>query len=223
MNVEIRECQKQDFKTLENIIRETWNYDKFSSPKTASKLARVFLSSCLANHTFSRVAILDGTPVGIILGKNIAAHRCPLKYRLKQIGAIISLQISKEGRNISKIFGSINGIDKQLLKECGKEYPAELTLFAVNPSCRGKGIGKMLFQSVLDYFKQQKLDEFYLFTDTSCNYGFYEHQEMIRRHEKKHTFQINGQTEKMNFFIYEYQYNGKECVYHQDHAFLHTN
>lgn len=209
MKVEIREYQKQDFKALENIIRQTWSYDKFSSPKTASKLARVFLSSCLANHTFSRVAVLDGAPVGIILGKNIAAHRCPLKYRLKQIGAIISLYISKEGRNVSKIFGNVNGIDKQLLKECGKEYPAELTLFAVSSSCRGKGIGKMLFQSVLDYFKQHNLNEFYLFTDTSCNYGFYEHQKMIRRHEKKHTFQIGGQTANMNFFIYEYPCNGK--------------
>lgn len=209
MKVEIREYQKQDFKALENIIRQTWSYDKFSSPKTASKLARVFLSSCLANHTFSRVAVLDGAPVGIILGKNIAAHRCPLKYRLKQIGAIISLYISKEGRNVSKIFGNVNGIDKQLLKECGKEYPAELTLFAVSSSCRGKGIGKMLFQSVLDYFKQHNLNEFYLFTDTSCNYGFYEHQKMIRRHEKKHTFRIGEQTAKMNFFIYEYPCNGR--------------
>lgn len=212
MKVEIREYQKQDLKLLENIIRETWKYDKFSSPKTASKLARVFLSSCLANHTFSRVATLDDEPVGIILGKNIAAHKCPLKYRLKQLGAIISLYVSKEGRRVSKIFGNVNGIDKQLLKECGKDYPAELTLFAVSSSCRGQGIGKLLFQSVLDYFKQHNLHEFYLFTDTSCNYGFYEHQEMIRRHEKKHTFQIGRQTANMNFFIYEYQCNDKECV-----------
>lgn len=65
--------------------------------------------------------------------------------------------------------------------------------------------GKMLFQSVLDYFKQQNLDEFYLFTNTSCNYGFYEHQGMIRRHEKKHIFQINGQTAKMNFLFRQWK------------------
>lgn len=103
------------------------------------------------------------------------------------------------------MFGNVNGIDKQLLNENNKTYPAELALFAVSSSCRGKGIGKMLFQSALNYMKQEKLKEFYLFTDTSCNYGFYEHQGMKRRLEKKHVFNIKGQQAVMNFFIYDYQ------------------
>ena len=57
MQIELREYQKQDFKALETIIRETWHYDDFSTSKTAVKLARVFLSSCLTNYTFSRVEI----------------------------------------------------------------------------------------------------------------------------------------------------------------------
>ena len=69
-----------------------------------------------------------------------------------------------------------------------KTYPAELALFAVRSSCQGKGIGKKLFHSALAYLKQQGLDEFYLFTDTSCNYGFYEHQGMCRRGQREHLF-----------------------------------
>lgn len=205
MQLLLREYQKQDFKPLENIIRETWNYDKFCSPKTASKLAKVFLSSCLTNYTFSRVAVLDERIVGIILVNNKAKHKCPLSYKLKQIKFIVSLYACKEGRKASKIFGNVYGIDQQLLNENHKSYPAELALFAVDSSCRGKGIGKKLFQSALDYIQQQELNEFYLFTDTSCNYGFYEHQGMIRRCEKKHNFNINGQTASMHFFIYDYQ------------------
>ena len=205
MKIEIREYREQDYQALENIIRKTWNYDKFAGVKTAAKLARVFLRSCLANQTFSRVAVLEGEPVGIILGKDVKAHRCPMKYRLRQIGALLSLFLSREGRRVSKIFGNVNGIDQELLKECKKDYPAEIALFAVHSSCRGKGIGNMLFQSVVDYFRQRGLDQFYLFTDTSCNYGFYEHQGMIRRCEKEHVFHINDQDAKMNFFIYDNQ------------------
>lgn len=204
MKIEIREYQRKDAKALENVIREAWCYDRFCSPKTASRLARVFLSSCLANQTFSRVAVVDGIPVGIILGKDIAAHRCPFSYRIKQIGAILSLYLSKEGRKTAKIFEDVHGIDQQLLKECGKEYPAELALFAVASLYRGKGIGKRLFACVLDYFKEQKLKEFYLYTDTSCNYGFYEHHGMIRRCERNHSISLEGQTQDMKFFIYEY-------------------
>ena len=195
----------KDFKALETIIRETWHYDDFSTSKTAVKLARVFLSSCLTNYTFSRVAVVDGNVAGIILANNITKHKSPLSNRLLQIKSILSLYSSKEGRNVSKIFGNVNGIDKQLLNENNKTYPAELALFAVSSSCRGKGIGKMLFQSALNYMKQEKLKEFYLFTDTSCNYGFYEHQGMKRRLEKKHVFNIKGQQAVMNFFIYDYQ------------------
>lgn len=36
MQIELREYQKQDFKVLETIIRETWHYDDFSTSKTAS-------------------------------------------------------------------------------------------------------------------------------------------------------------------------------------------
>lgn len=205
MQLELREYRKEDFKVLEKIIRKTWHYDDFSSPKTAQKLARVFLSSCLTNYTFSRVALDQGKPIGIILANNKAKHKCPIKLRLQQIKAIISLLISKEGRKVSKIFRSVNGIDQHLLNECGVKYPAELALFAVDSSYRGKGVGKILFQTVLEYMKKEELKQFYLFTDTSCNYGFYEHQGMIRKIEKQHIFQIEGQSAKMNFFIYDYQ------------------
>lgn len=90
-----------------------------------------------------------------------------------------------------------------MLRESGKNYPAELALFVVSPSCRGQGVGKALFQAALDYTGQQKLDEIYLFTDTSCNYGFYEHQGMRRRCEREHLFHINGKAASMRFFIYD--------------------
>ena len=205
MQFVLREYQKRDFQPLKEIIRKTWHYDEFSSPQTASKLAEVFLSSCLTNYTFSKVAVLDDTVVGIILVKDLKTHKCTPAKRLKQIKSIIKLYLSKEGRQVSQIFKNVNGIDKQLLVDSKKTYPAELALFAVSPVCQGKGIGKKLFQSALDYMIDQRLDEFYLFTDTSCNYGFYEHQGMVRRCEKEHMFNINGQLAKMNFFIYDYQ------------------
>lgn len=204
MNITLREYRKEDFSALQDIIRETWHYDDFSNPEIAQKLARVFLSSCLTNYTYSRVALDNGKPVGIILVNNKKKHECPISLRFQQIRAIISLYLSKEGRKVSKIFENVNSIDKELLKECHIEYPAELALFVVDSSCRGKGVGKQLFQSALVYMKEQKLNTFYLFTDTTCNYRFYEHQGMTRKGKKKHTFNMNEQFVKTTFFIYDY-------------------
>ncbi len=206
MQIQFREYQKRDFQPLKEIIRETWRYDEFSSPKTASNLAEVFLSSCLTNYTYSQVSVLNDKAVGIILVNDIKYHRHTLYNRYRQVKSVIKLHISSEGRKVSQIFKNVKCIDSQLLSSCQKGYPAELALFAVSPCCRGKGIGKKLFHSALNYMKRRNINEFYLFTDTSCNYGFYEHQGMTRRCEKEHIFNINGQTNNMNFFIYDYQF-----------------
>lgn len=205
MEIILRELRKEDMSVLENIICETWHYEEFSSPKTAQKLARVFFYSCLTNQTFSRVALVDGLPVGIILGKDVSTHKCTLRDRLRQMGAILSVYASKEGRKVSKIFKNVSHIDKQLLEESTFSYPGELSLFAIASSCQGKGIGKRLFQSFLEYMKQQNVSQFFLFTDTSCNYGFYEHQGMTQRIRKEATFHIKGKAAHMSFFIYDYR------------------
>jgi len=202
-----REFQKEDSKIIEDIIIEAWKYNNLCSPKTARKMAKVFLTSCLTNQTYIEVALLNNEPIGIIMAKNSKLHKCPLTYRIKQIFAILSLYLSKEGRKVSKIFSSVSEIDKELLNKCEIEYQGEVAFFAISSKARGKGTGKKMFSDMLEYMKLQNISNFYLFTDTSCNYGFYEHQGMARRIEKSKKFTIKGQETKMTFFIYDYLIN----------------
>ena len=202
-----REFKKEDSKIIEEIIIEAWHYNDLCSSKIARKMAKVFLSSCLTNQTYTQVALLNNQPIGIIMAKNSKIHRCPFKYRIKQIRDFISLYLSTEGRQTSKIFSSVNSIDEELLNECTKKYEGEVAFFAISSKARGKGIGKRMFSNMLEYMKSQNIKDFYLYTDTSCNYGFYEHQGMIKRKEKSKTFFIQGKEAKMTFFIYDYCIN----------------
>ena len=201
----MREYQEADRQFLEDIIRETWNYDRFCSSRTAKKMANVYLNSCLANQTFTRVALVENTPVGIIMGNHIQEHKCPLNLRIKQLKSIISLYLSKEGRKVSKMFGGIEEIDKELLSACGKKYQGELAFFAVSEAYRGRGLGRKLFQAAVDYMRSQHIPSFFLFTDTSCNYPFYEHLGMKRCGEIKKVIHTELENREMTFFIYEYQ------------------
>lgn len=202
----LREFQKQDTAVLANIIRKTWGYDKFCSPKTAEKLGHLYLHSCLANQTFTQVAVIDGKPAGIIMGKNIKTHRCPFRLRINQFTLTLSLLITKEGREVCRFFKGVNGIDAALLKESAKDYQGEVAFFALDSRCRGKGIGKKLFHTLLDYMQSESLHNFYLYTDTSCNYGFYEHQGMTRQCQKKYSMDIKGHKTEMTFFLYDYSF-----------------
>jgi len=201
----LREYQPADQQALENVVREAWEYDRFCTPKTAAKMAKVFLNSCLINQTFTRVAEIDGVPVGIIMGKDIRKHRCPLSLWVKWLASLFALFLSKEGRETSKIFRCVQKVDQELLSACKKDYKGEVAFFAISEKCRGKGLGRKLFQTVVAYMRSRNISEFYLFTDTSCNYPFYEHLGMKRCGEKKQTISVLGQKGEMTFFIYEYR------------------
>lgn len=189
---------------LFDIIRKTWNYDQFASPKIARKLSVIFLYSCLAQQTFTKVALIDNTPVGVIMARNKSKERANIKYKFKQFMAIISLLISKEGRQTSKIFKGVSDTDAVLLNEANRDYSGELVFFAIDSDCRGIGLGQKLFSKAKEYMKSDGMNDFYLFTDTTCNFGFYEHNGMTRRGEKREKVEVDGQMADMKFFIYDF-------------------
>lgn len=199
----LRDYREKDNQALENIIRKVWKYDELAGSRTASKLAKVFLYSCLTNQTYIQVAEADGIPVGVIMGKHIKKHKGPLKYYIKQALSILSLFPSREGRQIAGMFGDISKIDKELLQKCGKDYQGEIAFFAVDPKYQGRGIGKMLYQQVMSYMERQNLKKIYLFTDTSCNFKFYESQGMKKSREHTHVFNIQQKKAEMKFYLYE--------------------
>ena len=189
---------------LFDIIRKTWNYDQFASPKIAKKLSVIFLYSCLAQQTFTKVALIDNTPVGVIMARNKSKEKFNIKYKFKQFMSIISLMISKEGRQTSKIFKGVSDTDKVILNEANRNYSGELVFFAIDSDCRGMGLGKKLFSKAKEYMKSDGMNDFYLFTDTTCNFGFYEHNGMTRRGEKREQVEVDGQKADMKFFIYDF-------------------
>lgn len=202
-DIYFREFRKQDYEPVEDIIREAWHYDQMCPPQTAKKMAKAFLSSCLANQTFTQVAVLKGRAVGVIMGKNIGKHRCPVQYRFRQIASIFSVLADKAGRRISSIFKNVSEIDRELLKRSNMKYQGELAFFAVREDCRGLGVGKRLYEKLLSYMKSQQIQHFFLYTDTSCNYPFYEHQGLKQRCRESHVFSIKDKKEEMIFFLYD--------------------
>ncbi len=154
-HVTLRNFQSSDYEAIRDVIRETWQYDRFCSQKTARKLAAVYLDSCLANQTYTQTAVVGGVPVGIIMGKNIAKHRCPFSLRMRLLFSTLSLLCSREGRKVSGIFKNVSSVDKELLETCNQTYPGEVAFFAISAKYRGKGIGKALFGRLTEYMKER--------------------------------------------------------------------
>lgn len=190
---------------IEKIIREVWGYDDFTTPKVANQLAKSFFAACLTDYTDSQVALLNDKPVGVILIKNEKTHKRSLKSFLKFLLTTSALLTSKEGRLHRGVFAHVETIDHELLTETNITYDGQISLFAVSKESQGLGVGKQLFQYALQEFKKEQINNFYLYTDTTCNYGFYDHQGMTIRAQKDHHFTQLPDTPPTTFFLYDYR------------------
>ncbi|MEG0597758.1 MAG: GNAT family N-acetyltransferase [Oscillospiraceae bacterium] len=203
LELHYRTVRPEDYRALEEIICKTWNYERFCAPKTAARLAKLFLASCLANQTYTCVAVKGEEPVGVIMGKNEKTHRKSPAKILRQLGALLGMAIRKEGRKVLRQFGGYSEINRSLAAENTHVFGGEVAFFAVRGDQRGNGVGKELFARLRGYMQSQNIADFYLYTDSSCNYGFYNHQGMVPVCEKKCRMEAFGGRE-MSFFLYGY-------------------
>ena len=68
---------------------------------------------------------------------------------------------------------------------------------------RGLGVGKTLISHTFDYMKLFDVESLYLYTDTRCNYGFYDSQNFKRVSEKNVYFDCLNKS--LGIFLYSYK------------------
>lgn len=196
-----RQIQRGDHRALEQIISDTWGYERFCSQKTARRMARLYLAGCLAQHTFSSVAVCDGTPVGVILCRTGGEKRPTLVERLAQWTAGAAMLCSREGRAVAKLFQGIDQLDQDLLRHSGRSFDGEVVFFAVGAHQRGLGMGRGLWNDAMEYLRSQCVQQFYLYTDSTCDFAFYEHQGLERVVGRSHRLRPDQEVE-LQFYLY---------------------
>ncbi|MEG2421976.1 MAG: GNAT family N-acetyltransferase [Oscillospiraceae bacterium] len=203
LELHYRVVQPEDYRALEEIICKTWDYERLCDPKTAASLAKLSLAECLTNQTYTCVAVKGEELVGIIMGKNEKTHRKSPAGILRQLGAVLGMAARKEGRKVLRQLGEYSEINRAMAAENTHVFGGELAFFAVRDDQRGKGVGKELFARLRDYMQSQNVENFYLYTNSKCNYGFYNHQGMVPVCEKNCRMEFFGE-EEMSFFLYGY-------------------
>lgn len=198
-----RPYEPQDFEALSAIINTTWEHQKSYSPTTAVRLSDAYLRLCLTEQTFTQVALADGEPIGVIMGNDFSNHRYSLIFRLQAWWAVFILSLNTEGRRAWHFFEEIDQVYGKLLSVQKKPYEGELSFFAVHPDYRGLGVGTELYSRFLQYMEKEHIRHFYVFTDTTCSYGFYESRGMLRCGTEKVKLMVNDRLEEFLFFIYE--------------------
>jgi ribosomal protein S18 acetylase RimI-like enzyme len=204
--LEFRPFQEQDREGLEEIVNQTWNYDRFGyAPEVSREFSHTDLMSCMSIATFSEVALLNGRPVGFIFGRNDGEWDDNARRASKRLVRGIRRKSfwTGTGRLLNGYRSLYERSNEKLLNGTGKDYQGELVFFAVSPEARGMGVGGRLFGDFLSYMKQCKIDTFYVFTDTTCDYSFYDRNGFKRMGEVREKAEFR-RGEEICFFVYEY-------------------
>lgn len=201
-----RKLVKEDYNSIKELICEAFGFREFiKSQKLLGRILTLYLYGCICDSSFSKVAVKDDKVIGIILGKaNVDKHHVGnTRDRLDYFLNIIKIAFTKkEARKVLKEFSKLTETYKEII--AGKEsyFQGAIQLFIVSKECRGLGVGKALVAHVFDYMHSMDVKSLYLYTDSRCNYGFYDSQNFKRIGEKKIYF--NSLNNSLDVFLYKY-------------------
>ena len=176
-----REMTKKDYPCIKKLICEAFDFHHLTQDsQLLNYIATLYLHECITKSTYSEVAIKDNKVIGVILG-NVKEEKKnflnKINSRLSYIYTYFKLLFhnSQRKNSILKYFQAFENTYEELIAGKEMEFQGSVQLFIVSKESRGLGVGKRLLSNLLKHMKDNNVKLLYVYTDSECNYGFYEH------------------------------------------------
>ncbi len=204
--IQYRPYMEQDAQDVKAIINQAFTIDRFvNEPRVVDAALEVYLRTCLLGSTYTEVAVKDGRVVGIIMGRVAGRDRLPgrLTNRARLWGNMAKAAVlgAAQYKSLVQMF-AFDTVYANLRKATTAPTTDELTLFAVDSTTRGHGVGQRLYDTYMAHLRAHGRSDFYLYTDTRCTFGFYEKQGMTRAAAQDMTIRLDGKPEPLGVYLY---------------------
>lgn len=205
-DITYRPYQENDAPDIKRIVDEAFHIHRYTKKKHLLHSAlEIYLRECLLASTHTQVADQDGRVIGVLMGRLPEHPRLPQYLRNKLLTwahmATILTTGFTELPSLAQHF-KFEKAYRKLRQNTSAPLTDELTLFAVDASTRGTGIGKTLYQNYMRHLKENGRTDFYLYTDSLCTYGFYENRGMTRAAAQNIKIRLDGEPEDIGVYLY---------------------
>lgn len=196
-SISYRKIRKSDYNEIKKMVDNTWKISACLDNKKIGQLfLNMFINSLIMIENYNMVAIENEKLLGVIIGKTKEKTFSLKKilYFLFLITDSIKVNFivrTDNDKNVIKDYMELVKTYKLLKKDINQKFDGQIELLAVDEKSRGKRIGKTLVYDFFNYCKDIKMQNIYLFTDTKCNYEFYDIIGMKKLGEKTGDFKAS--------------------------------
>ena len=187
-------------------VSKEWPVASILTNKTKTVLfMHSYLELCRLSSSYMEVACISNKVVGLLFGK--IETDCTLKVKIESIfySIIVLIKIisGKYGKLSKPLLFVKNLISTEIkYQQSSPKSDGEIVLFMVNSEYRGQGIGKTLMDRFVAVAKDKRVKRISLYTDTFCNWQFYEKYGFTRYSTFKNDLRSFLRGENVKGFIY---------------------
>lgn len=214
----IRRYKEEDLLHCIDIIEKVWRFDDKYKPESLSRLIKdYYLGSSLSLSNYAIIITENNSIRGFLFGNSGSERNLKSPYGgvSGSFRFFINLLFLRKVSLLKKLkilyHGFLHEVRRSRIEPSRKN---ELILFAVDPASQGKGYGKKLINSFIEYCKDNNASRIILETDEECNYGFYKHLGFIETGRFYSPLQKDFSGKSGDVFVYEMKmkdsYNHRE-------------
>ena len=200
MGIEIRNLNKKDYKTAIEFAKVGMHFDVYfeKGDKKLDLYSKYFWYSELLGSTDCLAAYEDNKLVGVLLADIYDKPKIYKSFRKKLYVKLFEFFRNKSTDYSSVLYVTNNEIMLNDLKKIRK-IDGEIKFLACDPKYIRKGIGSKLLS---EFEQRNKNKNVVLFTDSECNYKFYDYKKYIKIDEKDITFEVYNKELLLKCFLY---------------------
>ena len=172
MEIMIRNTMPEDYIPISKILDDEWRFHIYSEEKWL-EMSEYYLLHCIDGANLSETLLIDGEPKGILVIREMGTDTIDVSEQCSKLDE--SIRNDPNYGYYLKDLDNLYDVYKGFVKESKIPEWAELRLLIISKDCKGLGLGRILMSEAEKRIKEHGMSGAFFYTDTDCNFGFYDH------------------------------------------------
>lgn len=176
--IAIRDLQRSDYEVLSKIIDDEWRFNLYSK-KYGQEIATFYLIQCANGSNVAKTLLVDGEPCGILILKEMPGEKVDLSEEYRNYKESLEHQVDTF-EQCERDMDEFDRVYNEFASKYKRPEWAELGLLILSDKHKGLGLGRRLIDEARRCASERGMTGLFFYTDTDCNFGFYDHMGAVR-------------------------------------------